>query len=199
MSDGSMSGESSNDGSSNGGPSKGGLSKGGLSSGGALLLKRILSLALIPYAIWLVVAYRYHFIDGVNLLCHEAGHVIFGFLGQVMQFLGGTLGQLFFPIAFAVQFRRHGKTFEAAICGVWLAESLMYAAEYIGDAEAQVLPLVGGGIHDWHWLLSRAGILRHCEGIAGTVHVIASLLLLTCVALAFREAFLGRSRAAAKR
>ena len=163
-------------------------------SRGALLLRRALSLALIAYAAWLVSGYRYHFIDGANLLFHEAGHVIFGVFGRTMHFLGGTIGQLFFPAAFVVYFHRRRQTFEAAVCGVWFGESLMYAAKYIGDAEAQALPLVGGHIHDWHWLLSRWGVLKSCGGIAGAVQVAASLVLLTAVALAFREAFLKKTR-----
>ncbi len=166
--------------------------------GGELFLKRLFTLALIPYAIWLVVAYDYHLIDGANLIFHEAGHVIFGIFGRVMHFLGGTLGQLFFPIACTIYFKRRGKTFEAAVCGIWIAESLMYAGRYIGDAEKQLLPLVGGHIHDWHWLLARAGALKQCESIAGTVHVIASLILLTCIAIAFRETWLRPRRSAAK-
>ena len=40
-------------------------------------------LALVPYVGWLVFAYRYHFLDGVNLVVHEAGHVVFMPLGEV--------------------------------------------------------------------------------------------------------------------
>ena len=68
--------------------------------------RRVLFFAMVPYAVWLVFGYRYHFIDGVNLLFHEAGHVFFGILGQTMHFLGGTLGQLVFPVVTAVHFRR---------------------------------------------------------------------------------------------
>jgi len=154
-----------------------------------MLFRRILAIALIPYAIWLVFSYRYHFIDNVNLLFHEAGHVIFGIFGQTMHFLGGTLGQLFFPAAFAVYFFMKDKRVDAMVCGVWLGESLMYAAEYLGDARAMALPLVGGHIHDWNWLLAKAGLLRQCEEIATAIHVVASLIVVACVALAVRWSF----------
>ena len=49
--------------------------------------------------LWLVFDYEYHFLDGVNLAFHEAGHLFFAFFGQTLQFLGGTLGQLLFPLA----------------------------------------------------------------------------------------------------
>jgi hypothetical protein len=154
--------------------------------------RRILALALVPYVLWLVFAYEYHFLDGVNLLFHEAGHVFFGLFGPTLHFLGGTLAQLFFPLAAGLHFLTRRELFETAVCTVWLAESGMYAAEYIADAQAQVLPLVGGHTHDWGWLLSRWGLLARCETIGAGVHGLSSLLALAAVAsacgLAFRRA-----------
>lgn len=66
--------------------------------------RALLLLILIPYALWLIFAYDYHFLDGANLLFHEAGHVFFGLFGQTIGMLGGTLGQLVFPVAAGVQF-----------------------------------------------------------------------------------------------
>jgi len=146
--------------------------------------RRILFLALIPYAVWLVFGYRYHFLDGVNLLFHEAGHVFFGVFGRTMQFLGGTLGQLVFPIATAVHFRREGKAFDSAVCLLWLGESLMYAGVYIADAQRRALPLINDGIHDWWWLLSRWGALGAAETLGTLVHLVASGVVVYALVLA---------------
>jgi hypothetical protein len=154
-----------------------------------MLGKRLLVLAAVPYVAWLVFAYEYHFLDGVNLAFHEAGHLFFSFLGQTLQVLGGTLGQLFFPVACCLHFLRSRQNVEAALCGVWFAESLMYAATYMADARAQALPLVGGHIHDWNWLLSRAGLLAHCETLGSLLHVVASALAIVALAWAARCAF----------
>lgn len=157
-----------------------------------MLGKRLLVVALVPYVAWLTLAYRYHFIDNVNLAFHEAGHLFFAFFGQTLHVLGGTLGQLFFPLACSVHFLRLQQRFEASVCGIWLAESLMYVAFYLADARDQALPLVGGGeIHDWNWLLSRAGLLGHCEGIAAGLHAVASVLAIVCLWWAARAAFAG--------
>ena len=78
-----------------------------------------------------------------------------------------------FPVALVVYFLRRGQRFDAAVCAVWVAESFMYMAEYLGDAQARRLPLVGGHIHDWHWLLTRAGLLEQCELIAAVLHGLA--------------------------
>ena len=150
----------------------------------------LLLAVLTPYVGWLVFAYEYHLIDGVNLAIHEAGHIIFGFFGQTAHFLGGTLAQLMFPAAFVGQFLYQGKGFDACVLGVWFCESLMYAAKYIADARVQALPLVGGHIHDWNWLLSRWGMLGNCQQLGTALHAAASLgavgLLLTAAGLLLR-------------
>lgn len=161
------------------------------------MFRKILAAAFVPYGLWLIFAYRYHFIDGANLVFHEAGHIIFGFMGDTIQFLGGTIGQLMFPAACTFQFWKQDMKFEAYVCAFWFAESLMYMAEYMSDAKDMVLPLVGGGIHDWNWLLSRWGLLDHCRGIAGFFHLLASLLVLACLWLMVQAAF-GKPQEAAE-
>jgi hypothetical protein len=71
--------------------------------------------------------------------------------------------------------------------GVWFAESLMNTARYLGDAQAMSLPLVGGHIHDWNWLLTRWGGLSSCETIATTLHVAAVGIAVTCLIGAWRS------------
>jgi hypothetical protein len=151
--------------------------------------KRLAVVALAPYVAWLVLAYEYHFLDGVNLAFHEAGHLFLGFAGQTLHFLGGTFGQLFFPLVLVLRFRARGERFEAALCAIWLGESLMNVAVYLGDARAQALPLVGGHTHDWAWLLGRAGLVEHCGPIAGALHVAASAGVLLAWGLAAGAAF----------
>lgn len=133
------------------------------------------------YAAWLVLLYRYHFIDNINLLIHEAGHLVSAPFGEVLGMLGGTILQLGFPLAFVAYFWRRAQRFEAAVCGLWSAESLMYTAEYMSDANARVLPLVGGHLHDWRWLFERQGVLDAAEEIGLTVHVIASVAAIAIV------------------
>lgn len=151
--------------------------------------QRTLTVLAAPYVVWLVFAYEYHFLDGVNLAFHEAGHLFLSFGGQTLHVLGGTLGQLFFPAACAVHFLRSDRTFEAALVSVWCAESLMNVARYLGDAEARSLPLVGGHIHDWHWLLSRAGLLPACQELGFVLHALASAVAVAALVAAARIAF----------
>ena len=160
-----------------------------------MIARQILFAALVPYAVWLVFAYQYHFLDGVNLLFHEAGHVFFGIFGRTLHVLGGTLGQLVFPVATAVHFARRERFFDAAVCVLWLGESLMYAGVYIADANRRALPLINDGIHDWYWLLTRFGLLPWAEALGAAVHGLASLVVIGALLLAARALLLERAAA----
>jgi hypothetical protein len=124
----------------------------GASLGGALL---ILQFDFVPI------------LDHINLAFHESGHAFFGLLGNLMHWLGGTLGQFVFPLACLVHFLRRAQLLQAAACAYWACENLRYVAFYLGDARSRALPLVGGGEHDWAYLLGRWGLLEHDRSIAG--------------------------------
>lgn len=148
------------------------------------MVQILLTGGLALYGAWLVLGYQWHFVDGANLLFHEAGHVFFGVFGTTIGILGGTLGQLFFPVASGVHLLLHRSVAEAAAAVVWLGENLMNVALYVADARAQALPRVGGEIHDWHWLLSRAGLLEHDAGVAQAFHALGALVVVAGVAAA---------------
>lgn len=153
------------------------------------MARTIQAALLAVYGGWLLVAYRWHLVDGANLLFHEAGHVFFAWGPPTLRILGGTLGQLFFPIAAGLHFLGRGRVQDAAVCLVWLGENGMNIAVYAADAQAQALPLVGGEIHDWHWLLSRWGLLAHCHGVASAIHALGALAVLAGVGLAMAVAW----------
>ena len=48
-------------------------------------------------------------IDHVNLIVHEAVHLLFGWLGPTAGLWGGTLMELLVPLALAVHFRITGR------------------------------------------------------------------------------------------
>ena len=127
-------------------------------------------------------------LDGVNLLFHEAGHPLFGLLGwEPLTILGGTLMQLLVPLLVAGSFLLRRDTIGIAVAGVWTFENLLNIARYVADARAQVLPLVGGGEHDWTNLLSRWGCLAQDTHIAQTLLAIGWIGMIACWAwLAWR-------------
>lgn len=99
-------------------------------------------------------------LDSANLAFHEAGHPLFGLLASGLMVYGGTLMQLLMPGAAAWQLRRQGKVGGYHLCLLWLAENLLNVARYMADARRQELPLVGGGDHDWTFILSQWGLLH---------------------------------------
>jgi hypothetical protein len=153
------------------------------------LFKKIFALLLVPYAFWLVFAYEFHFIDWLNLFIHEGGHFLCTFFGEWLHTLGGTMAQLLVPMGLALYFLYRRQKYESAFCGFWFGESMMYMARYMGDAQEQILPLLGKGTHDWYWMFSRMGVLEHCEGIALFFQVIASIIVLVSVAYMLYNAF----------
>ena len=108
-------------------------------------------------------------LDDLNLAFHEAGHLIFGIFGATANLYGGTLGQLVFPAAVAVEFTRQREPVGVFFGSVWFCENLLNIARYAADARAQLLPLLGGGEHDWFNIFSRWGVLQHDTGIAGII------------------------------
>lgn len=122
----------------------------------------------------------------VNLVFHEAGHVIFTPFGRFLSILGGTLGQWLIPFIVLCAFLLKTRdTFGASIGLWWLGQSFIDIAPYINDARAGQLILLGGvtgrdvpGIHDWENILRDLGWLQYDHTIAGIVYAIGVGLML---------------------
>lgn len=115
------------------------------------------------------------FLHLVNLPFHEAGHIVFGFLGPFVASLGGTLGQLIMPLICAsVLLLKTRDTFGASVCLWWFGQNFFDIAPYVNDARSLSLPLLGGnvghsspyGFHDWEYLLTEAGMLQYDHFLA---------------------------------
>lgn len=106
-------------------------------------------------------------LDSANLAFHEAGHPLFGLLGDTPALYGGTLMQLLVPLLVLGTAWLRREAAGAAAAGLWLMESLLNVARYVADAREQLLPLVGGGEHDWASILGRWGLLAWDRRLAG--------------------------------
>ena len=129
------------------------------------------------------------FMHSVNLVFHEAGHVLFRPFGEFMMYLGGSLGQLLVPLVVAGALLLQGDRFGASVGLWWLGQSAMDVAPYINDARALALPLLGGGtgmdrpgMHDWNWLLMDLGWLERDHAIAAVVDTAGEGLVLLALA-----------------
>ena len=122
------------------------------------------------------------FLDGIDLAIHETGHLVFAAFGEVIQFAGGTLFQLIVPAVFLGYFWRRGDRHAASVALWWVAQNLWNISVYVRDARVQELPLVGGGEHDWAFLLGHFGLLAHDQGIGRGVHALGTLLYVVAIA-----------------
>jgi hypothetical protein len=134
-------------------------------------------------------------LDSVDLAIHETGHLVFGPFGDVLGFAGGTLFQLIVPATFAVYFFRRGDRHAATVLLWWVAQNCWNISVYIRDARTQELPLVGGGEHDWAFLLGHFGVLAHDGGIAQAVHALGALLYLLAIGGGIATASAQKARA----
>ena len=129
--------------------------------------RMLLTLALAAYGLIMLRDLSvYRFLDHVDLAIHETGHLVFAPLGEFAHFLGGTLFQLLLPFAFVVYFARQGDRHAASIVLWWVAQNFWNVSIYVRDARSQLLPLVGGGGHDWTYILGRLQILHLDQDIA---------------------------------
>jgi len=113
------------------------------------------------------------FMHLINLPFHEAGHMIFSFLGDFMRVLGGTLMQILVPAICMAAFLKRGDAFSASFALWWVGQSFIDTAPYIYDARAGELMLLGGitgqeapDYHDWHIMVERLGLLAYDHAIA---------------------------------
>lgn len=139
--------------------------------------RRALTAALAVYGGYLVLhPGHYGWLDSLDLAIHEFGHPVFGIFGEFIGFLGGTLMQLLMPTVFVAYFWRRGDRHAAMVALWWVAQNLWNISVYVQDARAQELPLVGGGEHDWGYLLGTLGLLNQDRMIGAGVRLGGALL-----------------------
>ncbi len=140
---------------------------------------------LVVLALWGVMILRtpddWHFPDNLNLPIHETGHLVFAWGGDILHVLGGTILQLVFPLAVAITFHRRQDGVGTATGLWWLGQSQVNVARYVADARAQELPLVGGGEHDWSFLLATWDMLDADLAIARAIRLTAALTMVIAI------------------
>lgn len=126
-------------------------------------------------------------VDDGFLQLHAAGHAIFRVFGANAAVAGGTFLQLCVPFALGAFFFRQRQTFGFAVCMFFFFEQFLRVARYMADAQAQQLPWFTIGryessIHDWNYLFTKLGVLSYAPSIAGVVHLLGSLGMVSVTA-----------------
>jgi hypothetical protein len=146
-----------------------------------------LSLALVAAAGFILYSQNEalrHFLfilDWFNIIIHESGHPIFGMLSlgnRWIMFAGGTMMQLLWPIGCYGLFLYQRNPKSADFCIFWFGSNFLGIGPYMADARAQILPLIGGGEHDWTYLFNSVGLINYDRQIG------AAALYFGCFAMA---------------
>ena len=124
------------------------------------------------------------FVHLIDLVFHEAGHVIFSVFGRFVGILGGSLNQVLIPAVCTGYFLRQRRTAAAAVTLFWTGESLTDVAIYVADGRDMALPLLAEGlVHDWNWILSELSLRNHAAPIGRMVFGLGLTVLAAAIAL----------------
>jgi hypothetical protein len=125
----------------------------------------------------------------VNLLIHEAGHLVFTPFGQFMTIAGGSLFQVILPAIFVGYFYWNDQPYSAALVMFWVGESILNVSVYAADSIAMRLPLLGGpdSTHDWNYMLSHLGLMASTTKIASMIRMAGTLVIVAALYLALEN------------
>lgn len=156
-----------------------------------ILIGRLFVIVLMAWgAILLFRPQPWILLDSVNLMFHELGHLLFAFLGESMHFIGGTLGQLAFPVAFSIYFGLRLDWFALGFCLFWVGNNFINIGIYIRDAQEMALPLlIEGSIHDWNWMLTQVNLLQYDDLIGGMVYAAGVAFVIGGIGLSLYKTF----------
>lgn len=162
----------------------------------ALVARALFTATLAIYSIALFRDPGFALMDNINLPVHETGHLVFAPFGEFAAALGGSLFQVMVPLAFVLHFARREDPHAASVALWWTGQSLWNVAIYAGDAQEQELPLVGGGEHDWAYLLAEMDLLQDDDRVASTIRFVGTTLVVVAMLWGCRSLLRTARRAA---
>ncbi len=127
-----------------------------------------------------------HPLDLVNLIFHEAGHVLLIWAGETVMLLGGSVFQVLVPAACAATFLQRGDRYAAGIVTLWLGQALAGVSAYVRDAPTRTLSLLTGDpdTHDWWQLLGGWDALNLADSLGRGVFFLGLASVIVGAALA---------------
>lgn len=163
----------------------------------ALVARALFTVTLAIYSIALFRDPGFALMDNINLPVHETGHLVFAPFGEFVAALGGSLFQVMVPLAFVLHFARRDDRHAASVALWWTGQSLWNVAIYVADAQEQELPLVGGGEHDWAYLLAEMDLLRNDDEAAWMIRFVGTTLVVVAMLWGCRSLLTAARRTAA--
>jgi hypothetical protein len=153
-----------------------------------LLTQTVSSALFVGYFWWCVINYTsWHFIDFINLIFHEAGHVIFIIFPDIITAIMGSGFQLLIPATFVVYFYQKRELLSANLLMLWFAQNFVNVSVYVRDSIPMQLELLGGDsvTHDWNFILGQLGLLGQSAFIANCLLLVCYLIMVFSTAWIF--------------
>ena len=142
------------------------------------------SLLLLPWCLYFLFQHGEGvFLDPLNVLIHEAGHLCFFFFGDFMHAAGGTLMQIVLPGVIAFHFWQYHSRLGIQVSLLWLGQNLLSISIYVADARVQGLDMILNRKHDWSYLLGQLGLLEYDQVFAFLCCFFAILIFIALLAL----------------
>ena len=164
----------------------------------SLITKSIFILILVRITYVLISRTQtYIFLDCVNLLIHEAGHLVFRAFGEFPMYLGGTLMQLIIPSLFIFYFLSKRDFFATFFSLFWFGQNYIGISYYLADAKDKVLPLLHDNLrpnkegHDWAYILPKLGLLDHAKLLGEIIFWIGGLIMVFAIVCAILHTVFG--------
>lgn len=121
----------------------------------------------------------------IDLGIHESGHLATFWLPDIATAMAGSVAQVAVPLALGAYFAvRRRDPVGAALCLAWAGTSANASSVYVADAPTEALPLVGGGVHDWAFVLGPEGFdaIMQAGAVASAVRGTGLVLVIAGVA-----------------
>lgn len=125
-------------------------------------------------------------LDQFDLGIHELGHMLVRFGPELWHFLAGSIFQIAVPLGLAAYFWFSQRNWVASgIMVAWAGTSAYDVAVYVADAPYQSLPLIGGGQHDWAYILGSRGFdaIESAPTVAGIIESVGGLMVVAGILL----------------
>ncbi len=118
-------------------------------------------------------------LDQFDLGIHELGHLLAAFMPRMVMFVAGSFLQIAVPLGLAWYFgMMRSDAAGGGFCLAWAGASAWDVSVYVADAPIQALPLIGGGQHDWAYLLGPQGwdAMHMADELAGFIEYSGAVL-----------------------
>lgn len=110
---------------------------------------------------------------------HEVAHIVTGFLPPILTAAAGSLSEVAFASLLVYAAFRAKSSFAGIFSLLWLMLALTSMGNYMADARAQAMPLIGPSPdpqHDWAFVFGQLGLLDADIVIGTTIRIIGIVI-----------------------